>query len=244
MKQIVKSICLISMVAVSLGGCKTTPVKPSIPLPTDIASTTYVIPASEDLIMENNGLIKDINFRGFSSGSSNAKDSLRFQKATQNSFIVHRRIDNGMAGSGIKYLVHYDINQESNGYSVTMKPTQSTAYEEGLIGKFDVPSFSPTDLQDKIRNGSVFFKFEINSEYGIDSVQANFKRLSKKAARGHYITNRDLKVPFNFKATPFRNGSKVIIEVVIFAAETSKDTFDFGILEKEIKAKLVDIVKA
>ncbi len=244
MKQIAKSICLISMLAASLTACKTSPVKPAVPLQADIASTTYVIPASKDLIMENNGLIKDINFRGFSSGSSNAKDSLRFQKATENSFIVHRRIDNGMAGSGIKYLVHYDINQESNGYSVTMKPTQSTAYEEGLIGKFDVPSFNPEDLQDTIRNGSVFFKFEIDSKYEVDSVKANFQRLSKRAARGNYITNRDQKVPFDFKATPFRNGSKVIIEVVIFAAETSQNTFDFGILEKEIKAKLIAIVKA
>jgi hypothetical protein len=232
------------MLAASLSACKTTPVKPATPLPADIAPTTYVIPASNDLIMENNGLIKDINFRGFSSGSSNAKDSLRFQKATENSFIVHRRIDNGMAGSGIKYLVHYDINQESNGYSVTMKPTQSTAYQEGLVGKFDVPAFTPSDLQDAIRNGSVFFKFEIDSKYGVDSVAANFKRLSKKAGRGNFITNRDQKVPFEFRTTPYRDGSKVIIEVVIFAAETSKNTFDFRILEKEIKAKLTKIVKS
>lgn len=244
MKQIAKSIGLISMIAASLTACKTSPVKPATPLPADIAPTTYVIPASKDLIMENNGLVKDINFRGFSSGSSNAKDSLRFQKATENSFIVHRRIDNGMAGSGIKYLVNYDINQESSGYSVTMKPAQSTAYQEGLIGKFDVPLFSPENLQNAIRKGSVFFKFEIDSQYGVDSVAANFKRLSKKAGRGNLITNRDQEVPFEFKAAPYRNGSKVMIEVVIFAAETSKNTFDFGILEKEIKAKLTEIVKA
>lgn len=244
MKQIAKSICLISMMAASLTACKTSPVKPSTPLPTDIASTTYVVPASKDLIIENNGLVKDINFRGFSSGNSNAKDSLRFKKATENSFIVHRRIDNGVAGSGIKYLVRYDINQEDNGYSVTMKPTQSTAYQEGLIGKFDVPDFTPNNLQDAIRNGSVFFKFEIDSKYGVDSVATKFKRLSKKGSRGNFITNRDKEVPFQFKAEPYRNGSKVIIEVVIFAAETSKNTFDFGILEKEIKAKLIAIVKA
>jgi len=244
MKQIAKSICLISMMAASLTACKTSPVKPATPLPADIAPTTYVIPASKDLIMENNGLVKDINFRGFSSGSSNAKDSLRFQKATENSFIVHRRIDNGMAGSGIKYLVNYDINQESSGYSVTMKPAQSTAYQEGLIGKFDVPLFSPENLQNAIRKGSVFFKFEIDSQYGVDSVKANFKRLSKKAGRGNFITNRDQEVPFEFKAAPYRNGSKVMIEVVIFAAETSKNTFDFGILEREIKTKLTKIVKS
>jgi len=244
MKQIAKSICLISILAASLTACKTTPVKPATPLPADIAPTIYVIPASKDLIMENNGLVKDINFRGFSSGSSEAKDSLRFQKTSENSFIVHRRIDNGMAGSGIKYLVNYDVNQENNGYSVTMKPAQSTAYQEGLIGKFDVPSFSPSDLQNAIRNGSVFFKFEIDSKYGVDSVKANFKRLSKRTARGNYITNRNQKVPFDFQVTPFRDGSKTVIEVVIFASETSKNTFDFGILEKEIKAKLIAIVQA
>ena len=244
MRQIVKSICLTSMLAASLTACKTTPVKPAIPLSADIAPTTYVIPASKNLMMENYGLVKDINFSAFSSGSTNAKDSLRFQKATENSFIAHRRIDNGMAGSGIKYLVKYDIKQENNGYSVTMKPVQSTAYQEGLIGKFDVPVFTPSDLQDAIRNGSVFFKFEIDSKYGVDSVKANFKRLSKKANRGSYITNRNQNVPFDFQVTPFRDGSKVIIEVVIFAAETSKNIFDFGILEKEIKAKLIEIVKA
>jgi hypothetical protein len=244
MKKIAKSICLISMMAVSLTACKTSPVKPAIPLPADIAPTTYVIPASKNLITENNGLIKDINFRDSSGGRSTAKSSLRFQQATQSSFVVHSRIDNGSAGSGIKYLINYDVNQESSGYSVTMKPTQSTAYQEGLIGKFDVPSFSPKDLQDTIRNGSVFFKFEIDSKYGVDSVIANFKRLSKKAIRGNYITNRDQKVPFDFQATPFRNGSKVMIEVIIFAAETSKNTFDFGILEKEIKAKLTKIAKS
>ena len=244
MKQIAKSICLISMLAASLTACKTTPVKPATPLPADIAPTTYVIPASKDLITANNGFVKDINFRGFSSGRSTAKSSLRFQNATQNSFIVHKRIDNGSAGSGIKYLINYDVNHTSSGYSVTMKPAQSTAYQEGLIGKFDVPSFNPNDLQNTIRNGSVFFKFEIDSQYGIDSVAANFKRLSKKAGRGNFITNRDKEVPFQFKAEPYRNGSKVMLEVVIFAAETSKNTFDFGILEKEIKEKLTAIVKA
>lgn len=194
--------------------------------------------------MENNGLVKDINFRDSYSGSANAKESLRFQKATNNSFMVHKRIDNGMAGSGIKYLVNYDIKQENNGYSVTMKPVYSTAYQEGLIGKFDVPTFGPGELQSAIRKGSVFFKFEIDSQYSVDSVKANFKRLSKKAGRGNFITNRDREVPFEFKAVPYRDGSKVTIEVVIFASETSKNTFDFGILEKEIKAKLTEIVKA
>jgi len=244
MKKIAQSICLISMMAASLTACKTSPVKPALPLPADIAPSTYVIPASQDLIMENNGLVKDINFRGFSSGSKNARDSLRFQKATENSFIVHRRIDNGMAGSGIRYLVNYEIKQENSGYSVTMKPSQSTAYQEGLIGKFDVPTFGPEELQNTIRKGSVFFKFEIDSQYSVDSVKANFKRLSKKAGRGNFITNRDREVPFEFKAVPYRDGSKVTMEVVIFASETSKNTFDFGVLEKEIKAKLTEIVKA
>jgi hypothetical protein len=244
MKQIAKSICLISMLAASLTACKTTPVKPATPLPADMAPTTYIIPASKDLVMVNNGLIKDINFEGFSSGSENSRNSLRFHENSQNSFIVHRRIDNGMAGSGIKYLVNYSMKQENEGYSVTLKPSQSTAYQEGLIGKFDVPPFTPTELQNAIRTGLVYFEFEIDSEYGVKSVITNFKRLSTPAVGHYYITNRDQKVRFSFNATPYRDGSKVIIKVVIPAAETSKNTFDFGILEKEIKAKLIAIVKA
>lgn len=243
MKQIVKSICLISIMAAYLTACKTTPVKPATPLPSDIASTTYVIPASDDL-MKHSGFIKNINLKDEFGGRSTAKNSLRFQKQNDQSFVVHRRIDNGSAGSGIKYLVTYDVKQEKNGYSVTMTPSQSTAYQEGLIGKFSVPSFSPDNLQEKIRNGSVFYKFEVDSKYGVESVKANFKRLSKKSGRGNLITNRGQDVPFAFKAEPYRDGAKVMIEVVIFAAETSTNTFDFGILEKEIKAKLIEIVKA
>jgi hypothetical protein len=242
MKQLVKSICLISMVAGSLTACKTTPVKPATPMPADIATTTYLVPASKNLI--GDGFIQNIDFEGFSHGSKNAKESLRFNKSTASSFIVHRRIDNGMAGSGIKYLVNYDVKQKENSYSLTLKPTQSTAYQEGLIGKFDVPSFTPDELQNTIRNGLVYYKFEVDSKYNEESIRANFKRLSTESSRHYYFMNRDKKVRFTFNTSPYRNGSKVIIKAAIPAAETTENTFDFGVLENEVKAKMIEIVKA
>lgn len=56
------------------------------------------------------------------------------------SFIVHSRVDNGTAGSGVKYKVGYKITPDANGgYTVGFNPQSRSEYQQGLIGKFPIP---------------------------------------------------------------------------------------------------------
>jgi predicted small lipoprotein YifL len=242
MKKIAKSILIIAALSTSLTACLTQPAKPPIPLPADMDTTTFIVPASDDF--ENSrGFIKNIYFINKNGGRPTAQYTLRFEDRNESNFIVHSRVDNGSAGSGIKYLVNYDIKQEDDGYAVTMKPALSTEYQDGLI-PFSVPSLSHDQLQENIRNAAVYMNFDVDSKYGVESIKANFKRLTRLTTLGGVITNRNKLVNFSFTATPYRNGSKVVFQVKIYAVETSKNTFDFGILKKEIKEKLTSIVKA
>lgn len=248
MNKIVRSSLVISTLLVALTGCKSTPVKPPVSLDENIEETKFIVPMGEEVIKK--GFVKDINFSSMRSGPVEARQLLNFQKAGNGKFVIHRRVQNESAGtryasgSGIRYLVNYSVSQENGNYSVSMKPVQSEAYQEGLIGKFDVPVYTPAHVLSTLRSGTVFFSFEIDSPYSESSVQANFERLVNKDSKGYYLINRDKKVYFQYKVVPYRNGSKANFTVVVPAVETSTGVYDFSILSEEAKAKIESVMKS
>ncbi len=259
MKRLIKPILLFSLITSSISGCLNSPVKPIIPIKVSSEVTTYIVPSSQNLI-KTNGHLEDIILTGFNHGHSTKQQKLKFEWTSKNWFIAHRRVDNGHAGSGIKYLVKYETKKNKNGYSVALSPIEYTTYQEGFIGKFDIPSFSKDQLQDSLQKGTLKFKFEFDSEFGTSSVNSNFERLStphrnrrsgkidlftKKVIPDFYsITNRESEINLSVTVVPYRDGSKVEVVAVIPATETSKNTIDFSIIEKEVQEKIRSIIEA
>jgi len=224
-----------------------------------VDSIRYNVPNLEGII-RSNGLIRDLSFPSMSRFIGTGHyERLLYQHKTTSTFIVHRRIDNGTAGSGIQYTVNYTVTDGKSGYSVTLKPQEYKTYQQGLIGKFPIPNYGVSDLLRTLSSSTLYYKFDIDSQYNPESVYANFLRLVKhksfrpgekdpvtgKIFKDRFVlTNRNKEVQFVIEAYPYRNGSKVVVFAAIPGAETSKNVIDFSILIHEIKEKLIGVVKA
>ena len=71
---------------------------------------------------------------------------LRIKDVSDNSFMVERRTDNGVTGSGIIYKVDYSVRNGLKDRILTISPVQYETYQEGLMAPFPVPEFSEKDL--------------------------------------------------------------------------------------------------
>jgi len=231
--------------------------------PVTIAPLTIIVPADEGIQHAASGLVRDIGVRDkwtrlYQNGVA-LPYSLRGEQISANDFVVHARVSNGTAGSGVKYTVAYDIKDGGHGdYAITFAPKDRGAYQQGLIGKFDVPAFGDAELHDQLLNFGLPYKFEVESPYPTDAVNANFVRMAKgvqvnQAERdqiGTHIIQNQFGIPFGNKVLrfdieiyPYHNGSKVVAYARIPALETSPGTADYGVLIADAKRQVERIAK-
>lgn len=181
------------------------------------------------------------------------------ESLTPNSFVVHARTDNGVAGSGVRYGVGFTVHESGSGYSVVLKPSTRSTYQTGLIGKFPVPNFVDSDLRNYLTSLQLVYRFEVDSAYNSESVTSNFLRRAKsltdkqgwadpvtgKIYSTHFVSRlRGKDLLYTVQVYPYRNGSKAVINAIVPGVETSADTVDFGILIQEARTMLEDIAKS
>lgn len=181
------------------------------------------------------------------------------ESLTPNSFVVHARTDNGVAGSGVKYSVNYAIDELTSGYQVRFTPESRSTYQTGLIGRFPIPPFDESDLRKHLTSLQIVYKFEVDSSYNSESVISNFTRLAraKAYARGWadpvtgkifgrtFVSElRGNEMTYVVEVFPYRSGSKAVITAIIPGVETSAHTVDFSILIREVRAALERIARA
>ncbi|NLA17773.1 hypothetical protein GPU89_11310 [Burkholderia cepacia] len=184
---------------------------------------------------------------------------LRFENLTPGSFVVHARTDNGVAGSGVKYDVNFNVQESPKGYQVAFQPMTRNAYQQGLIGKFPVPNFNDADLRTQLTSLQIVYRFEVDSPYNSESVTANFMRLARpmtarqgwadpvtgKIYSSYFVSTlhgRDM--TYVTQVYPYHNGSKAVITAVITGVETAPDTVDFGVLINDARHMLENIAKS
>lgn len=130
---------------------------------------------------------------------------------TNNALEVERRTDNGVAGSGIIYTIDAIIVSDPNSTTITLIPKTQKTYQEGLILPFPVPNF---DIAEYLSTATLDYKFELYSEYQVDSAKANFERILGKSFGSRDIYKLELEdEEFEIKTDiyPYRNGSKIVI---------------------------------
>lgn len=227
--------------------------------PVNGKTITYKVPDSDNVI-GGRGFVKDVSFPSMSRFGGGAHyERLYFQDKTSSSFVVHRRVDNGTAGSGIKYTVEYEVDNGDSVYSLILNPKEYTTYQQGLVGKYPVPNYGEDDLHKTLMSGALSYKIELDSPYGSESVYANFRRLVKhdsfrpgekdpvtgKIFKDRFVlTNRGHKVRFVVETYPYRDGSKAVVYATVHGSETSENVVDFSIIIDEIRRKLEEVVNA
>ncbi|GAA4413003.1 hypothetical protein GCM10011450_24100 [Advenella faeciporci] len=182
------------------------------------------------------------------------------ENKTDKDFVVHARNDNGIAGSGIKYNISYEmLPGKGNAYQVVLTPNFKTEYQQGLIGKFPLPNFTEEAMREYLRAFSLIYKFEVDSKYNSESTMANFMRMAtvQPNTRGMAdpvtgkIFNQYFETEYQGKAAgyfvevfPYRDGSKAVIYMELPTVETSSNEVDFEIIIKDLKSEMDRIVNS
>jgi predicted small lipoprotein YifL len=262
-----KKIILLAVVVLSLStlsGCQSTGLNP-LAIPdafTNFESpeVKFTLPSQK---MSTSTGISGISFDSFHNGPSSSQQKLNWKIIDKNTLEVHRREDNGIAGSGVMYKVNYKIDYQGDDLVVTFKPISSKVYQQGFIGKKDVPNF---DITEFLSTAVFEHKFEINSEYPADSIKANFERLlpkkqtspyemkemmmarmagKKVSVKDWYVLQLDTsKTWIQVESFPYRKGSKVVITTKVNTAKSANNTIDVKQVFNEIEKKVASIVNS
>lgn len=176
------------------------------------------------------------------------------------SFILHDRVDNGVAGSGVKYKVNYARKKDGNGgYEIDFTPVSRSQYQQGLIGKYPVPPFGEAAVASALETFTLRYKFEINSKWNSTSLMANFVRLGNEMYDGNGyhdpVTGKIYKqyfrlnyhnqtVYYTVQVFPYHDGSKAVINMVLPTEETAPNTVDFGVIIGNVRKQLETIAQS
>ncbi|PKG36963.1 hypothetical protein [Psychromonas sp. Urea-02u-13] len=245
-----------------LSGCKTTDVNP-LAIADEYqqvqgVDVTYIIPS--EYVNDKIG-INGVEFATFHKGTQTKQERLSANKISNNSFEVHRRTDNGTSGSGVLYQISYSSSVKGEDTLIQFQPFQTKSYQQGFIGKFDVPNFN---VQQYLSTSQFSVKFEINSEYPSDAVKANFDRVLPKKQyskedmqkmmlaklSGKKVSSEDLYVLdvdgndtwLQVEAFPYRKGSKVVIKAMLNTNPNGGNTVNLSDLIEKIKLNVTEIV--
>ena len=206
------------------------------------------IPASPN-ILPSQSILSPYRLESKQWGSKAHQEKIIFTDAG-GTLHVHRRDDNGTAGSGLKYEVNVTSSPVDGatelGFTQTGAPHE---YREGLVLRFPVPSFTDQDLIAALASGSIGFQWERNTEFPVESIAANFARLANgQPARGNnyngLIEVGGSPVSFVYRIVPYRNGSKVLVNASLTQEAVVNGVIDFAPLVVGFEDALTAVVDA
>lgn len=145
----------------------------------------------------------------------------------------------------ISYGVAARIEETPTSYNLHMSladKRQETPFDL-MRSLYTVRSFEPDEARIQLLKPIVHFRTEVDSEFGADSLRANFERLGEPARWNHVMASRlglreearfytlpssvpGVSIQYVLDVFPYRNGSKAVISGQIVGAPTSENTVD------------------
>ncbi|AVP87241.1 hypothetical protein phytr_2850 [Candidatus Phycorickettsia trachydisci] len=150
-------------------------------------------------------------------------------------------VDNGVSGSGRIYRLNVNKSNELNNKIITLRAESMGTYQEGLILPFPLPNF---DLQSYLISASVYYNFELNSEFSTESIKANFDRILKNEGKNYKVILSNASCLISARFYPYRNGSKVLIEAKLFSIKTTNNIINVSQSIFELEQRLKNIVNS
>lgn len=253
-----------------LDGCAATPgasthAPTGLPVPAPATGTPvttpaiiYIVPTTAAYVAQS-GIVNDLRFATFDRGPGADHDMLSVKRDGAVLTVERKRANSSNIGSGAVYRVGVVSNKTATGYQVELKPLTYSTYKEGLVLSFPVPSFTDGDLTAFLMTPMLHYRIEVDSEFNSESTFANLKRLlqSRPFATGERdpVTNKiftqQFAMPYRGKevlltaeAFPYRNGSKMVMNLRLPAVFTSANTIDYNVILEEVTAKLREVISA
>lgn len=154
----------------------------------------------------------------------------------------------------ISYAVDLRAKETATTYALHMSLTdkrQETPFDL-MRSLYTVKSFEADEAREQLLKPIVHFRTEVDSEFGADSLRANFERLGQPARWNRIMAKRfnldkdaqfftlpsttpGVSVQYVLDVFPYRNGAKAVITGQIVGAPTSPNTVDMtGILRSTL----------
>jgi len=200
----------------------------------------YILPND---IEETSGSIHRINFETYEGGNSDRNNQRLILKNKGDIIEIHRRADNGVAGSGVIYTVAVDAVSKPEATTVTFTPKTQRRYQDGVLLPFPVPDF---DVESYLAKGELSCTFEITSDYPPESVKANLQRLLGGGFDDRYTLDTNSE-HFEMEARihPYRHGqSKVVIHATLYNKSLGNKVLDIAKKIQVLKEKMKSIVNS
>lgn len=149
----------------------------------------------------------------------------------------------------ISYGVNARVEETPTSYLLHMSlvdKRQETPFDL-MRSLYSVKSFEPDEAMAQLLKPIVHFRTEVDSEYGPDSLRANFERLGEPARWNRVMAKRfglrkeaafytlpstipGVSIRYVLDVFPYRNGSKAVISGQIVGAPTSENTVDVPVI--------------
>lgn len=145
----------------------------------------------------------------------------------------------------ISYMVDMRVEETPTNYALylsLMDKRQETPFDL-MRTLYTVKSFETEEAREQLLKPIVHFRTEVDSEFGADSLRANFERLGRPARWNRVVAERlnlgkeaqfftlpspipGVSVQYVLDVFPYRNGAKAVITGQIVGAPTSPNTVD------------------
>lgn len=213
------------------------------------AGTQVLVTVPSGGAIERSGRFNGYRFdyvRSARKGDSTEYQRLSVKELPSGELQLHRRNDNGVAGSGVLATVRFTKEETPSEAVMRFELLGTSTYQEGLFLKKAVPPF---DLKETLLEGVVNTRLELDSEYSVDAVRANFKRMAMLAGSPGGKEMWRVATPsgqqyVQLEFFPYRAGTKVGAFASIVGRETSPGQIDFAQLIRQLEATLKAVVAA
>lgn len=154
---------------------------------------------------------------------------------------VERRTDNGLAGSGRIYKIRITKTNEKNNRIITLQPESMDTYQDGVILPFPLPEFN---LEAYLKSAVVKYNFELNSQFPVGSIEANFNRVFGQPEDTYTLNLSNSSVLMQIRIDPYRTGSKVIIKAELLDMKPTSNVIDVNKNILELEQRIKSIVES
>jgi hypothetical protein len=169
---------------------------------------------------------------------------------------IDKQVCNEFSEARITLKGDLDMGKSGKNISLKIKPKSQTYSYTNDDYKL---KFTSKEKKGSLSNSSLFWKFEINSDYPSEAVYSNFARLTKKEVfrnegkadpvtgkifkERYWVKIENIEIPVTVETFPYRNGSKAIIYANI-KPSIKGNTYDYTSIIEKLQKELREIVES
>lgn len=161
-----------------------------------------------------------------------------------NDLVIYKVKGSSSATPGEEYdyisiTLQQNTTVEGDKLKISYIPTQKKQVDKHRKG---LKEFTTSEWHDHLSGLKLNCKYELDSEFPPQSIQANFQRRFRQGSHDKYMMMyNSIYIPFKATITPYRNGSKTVVQFDIPKFTSNDGTIDFSYFFAGINKKIKEV---